>query len=210
MNVTSVGRAPGALLAANFSDPTNERLIWLSAAGLVLLGIGLLVATILWWHRGRQEHPSLGPLEMMGTRSWAKAPEVDRARKLDHVRPPKGDGDDAIAPPLALPRPEPVDLQALVRSMPQAFDDLREPVEVIAVDSNGVAVVPAPLVAVSDPAKESAESTGTEPAAEPAAEAAEAAEPVPPEPEPVADATAIAAERPVVSPAPEVAPSSPS
>jgi hypothetical protein len=114
-------RGLGAV-ASDFSDPTNERLIYLSAVGLVVVGIALLVGTIVWWRRGRQEHPALAPLEILGSRGWNKASEGDRRRKLDQVRV-GGSGvvDDNII------RPEPVDLRELLRSTPQAFDDLRDP-----------------------------------------------------------------------------------
>ena len=126
VTVKSLRRALEGIVGGDFSDPTNERLIYMSAAGLALVGIGLLVATILWWRRGRQEHPALAPLEVMSGRAWAKAPEGDRRRRLDQVRP-AGAG-------LAMNELmvyEPVDLEALVRSVPQAFDDLREPGEAI-------------------------------------------------------------------------------
>jgi hypothetical protein len=126
VNVKSSGRALGVIVGGNFSDPTNERLIFLSAAGLALVGIGLLIGTIVWWRRGRQEHPALAPLEVMGGRAWAKAAEGDRRRRLDQVRL---DGAGATANDVA--QAEPVDLEALVRSVPQAFDDLREPGAVI-------------------------------------------------------------------------------
>ena len=86
--------------------------------------MALLVGTILWWRRGRQEHPALAPLEVLGSRAWTKAPEGDRRRRLEKVRlAGSWAGEDEPV------RSEPVDLQALVRSVPQAFDDLREPGE---------------------------------------------------------------------------------
>jgi hypothetical protein len=122
VTVLSTRRVLGVVVGSNFNDPTNERLIFLSAAGLAVVGIALLVGTILWWRRGRQEHPALAPLEVLGSRAWAKAPEGDRRRRLEKVR---------IGGPGAGPdepeRSEPLDLEALVRSVPQAFDDLREP-----------------------------------------------------------------------------------
>ena len=134
MIIQSLRRARGAIVGGNFSDPTNERLIYLSALGLALLGVLLLVGTILWWRRGRQEHPALSPLEVMGGRAWNKATEGDRRRRLDQVRIA---GAGAAVHDLA--RSEPVDLEALVRSVPQAFDDLREPGEVVEeVDDAGV------------------------------------------------------------------------
>jgi hypothetical protein len=124
VNVRLSGRALDGVFGSDFNDPTNERLIYLSAAGLALVGLALLVGTILWWKRGRQEHPVLAPLEVMSTRTWEKAPEGDRRRRLDKVRPAgaRAGGEDEILR-------EPLDLQALVRSVPQAFDDLREPGE---------------------------------------------------------------------------------
>jgi hypothetical protein len=116
------------MVAGDFSDPTNERIIYLSAAGLIVLGLVLLLGTLVWWRRGRQEHPALAPLEVMGARAWAKAPEGDRRRRLEQVRLQGAAG--SVEEPV---RAAPVDLEALVRSVPQAFDDLREPNAVIAV-----------------------------------------------------------------------------
>lgn len=130
VNALSLPRALQGLVASDFSDPTNERIIILSAAGLAVVGVALLVGTIVWWRRARQEHPSLAPLEVMGGRAWAKAPDGDRRRRLDQVRrsgaAALGDGSTVV---------EPVDLEALVRSVPEDFDDLREPSAVIALPS---------------------------------------------------------------------------
>ena len=122
----SLRGAFGGIVAGDFSDPTNERLIYLSAAGLVLVGLGLLFGTLVWWRRGRQEHPALAPLEVMSGRAWEKAPEGDRRRRLEHVRlaGAAGSVDERAAA-------EPVDLEALVRNVPQAFDDLKEPSAVV-------------------------------------------------------------------------------
>jgi hypothetical protein len=131
VNTRLFGRAFEGVVGSDFNDPTNERLIYLSAAGLAVVGLLLLIGTILWWRRGRQEHPVLAPLEVMSTRSWEKAPESDRRRRLDQVRAvgaAAGVVEDEVV------RSEPVDLQALVRSVPQAFDDLRESGEVAVVD----------------------------------------------------------------------------
>lgn len=121
MTVLSASRVP-RIVGANFNDPTNERLIWLSAAGLVVVGVALLVGTIVWWRRGKQEHPSLAPLEVLGSRSWSRSTDVDRRRRLDRVRI----GGVAVAED-ELGRPEPVDLRELLRNVPDAFDDLRDP-----------------------------------------------------------------------------------
>ena len=176
MNVRLSGRALEGIFVADFSDPTNERLIYLSAAGLVLVGLALLVGTILWWRRGRQEHPVLAPLEVMSTKRWEKAQEGDRRRRLDHVRPAgagRGASGDGIV------GSEPVDLRALVHRVPQAFDDLREP---------GVPAASEEQVADEAVAKpESAEAVAEAPVAP---EPAGAAAPV--------DATSISTERPEV------------
>lgn len=124
VNAQSLRRSLSGIVGSDFSDPTNERLIYLSAAGLVLVGLALLVGTLIWWRRGRQEHPALSTLEVMGQRAWVRATESDRRRRLEHVR--LAGAEAAINEPA---RAEPVDLEALVRSVPQAFDDLREPGE---------------------------------------------------------------------------------
>jgi hypothetical protein len=207
VNVRLSGRALDGIFVADFSDPTNERLIYLSAAGLVLVGLALLVGTILWWKRGRQEHPVLAPLEVMGTRRWEKAPEGDRRRRLDHVRPAgagRGAAEDGIV------GPEPVDLRALVHSVPQAFDDLREPGEPVAVEQPVADKAVAEKAAAGEAVAEEAvaeEPAVVEPlASEPVIEGPVAAKPaevagkpqdVKVAPAPV-DATSISTERPEV------------
>ncbi len=164
MNAESVPRALAGVVAGDFSDPTNERIIYLSALGLALVGLALLAGTILWWRRGRQEHPALAPLEVMSRRSWFKAPEGDRRRRLDHVRLAGSESGE-----VEVARSEPVDLQAMVRSVPQAFDDLREPgAEPVVAELEGKFVVDG----------EGQTSIVTEPDAEEPAEPAEPAEPV--------------------------------
>ena len=166
MNAQSLGRATDGIVAGDFNDPTNERLIYLSAVGLAVIGIGLLILTIVWWRRGRQEHPALAPLEVMGARAWVRAPEGERKRRVEQARS-SGTG-IAAAEPIAA---EPLDLEALVRSAPQAFDDLREPSVVIAL----------PPVAEAADGEAAADDAGAE-------------EAVGGEPEPVVEATAVAEE----------------
>lgn len=168
MNAQSLGRAVDGIVAGDFNDPTNERLIYLSAGGLAIIGIGLFVLTIVWWRRGRQEHPALAPLEVMGARAWVRAPEGERKRRVEQARP-SGTGvtdDEPIAA-------EPLDLEALVRSVPQAFDDLREPSAAIAL----------PAVAEDESVADEASADDGPPAAE-----------VVEEPESVGEATAVAEE----------------
>ena len=191
MNAESLPRALEGIVGGDFSDPTNERIIYLSALGLAVVGLALLIGTILWWRRGRQEHPALAPLEVMSRRSWFNAAEGDRRRRLDHVRLAGSEaGGDELA------RAEPVDLQALVRSVPQAFDDLREPGNepVVAEDGSIFAVDAEGEASMVAEAPEPAEVENVE-AAESVDEAekvddAEKVEAVAP------DATAIALERP--------------
>jgi hypothetical protein len=206
VTVPSTSRASIAILSGDFNDPTNERLIWLSAAGLAVVGLALLIGTIIWWRRGRQEHPVLAPLEVMGTRSFWKSPEGDRNRRLAKVRVA------GYTPTTDEPiRSEPLDLEALVRSTPQAFDDLREPSEAAAdaaVESPAAFAVAGDgqVVVVHDPLPEGVAAVG-----EPAAPDAVAVdEPEVQEPAAAdADATALAAERPVPSsPSPAVGPTS--
>lgn len=155
MNVKSLRRALEGIVGGDFSDPTNERIIYLSALGLALVGMALLVVTIMWWRRGRQEHPALAPLEVMSGRAWAKAPEGDRRRRLDKVRVA---GSDAAMNSLLVA--EPVDLEALVRSVPEDFDDLREPGSVI--ELPGDAAEPAEPDAGAEPAEPDATSMSAE------------------------------------------------
>jgi hypothetical protein len=205
--VLSLRRALDGIVAGDFNDPTNERLIYLSAAGLAVIGLGLLVGTLIWWRRGRQEHPALAPLEVMSTRGWAHAPEGDRRRKLEQVRLSGAAG--SVEEPIVAP---PVDLEALVRSVPEDFDDLREPSAVIAAPVAAEVVADEPAV-VEPVAEEAAVEATAEPEAdadagedqaeaapESVSESSPESEPAPPEPEPAeadVDATSFATERPV-------------
>ena len=173
MHAKSPGRALHGIVSATFSDPTNERLIYMAAAGLVLVGVALLVGTIVWWHRGRQEHPALAPLEVMGSHGWEKAPEGERRRLLNSVRI-----NGEPVPEAEVMRPDAVDLQALVRSVPQAFDDLREP---------GVVAEPVEEAPHLFEVSASGDVALVDASAEPVAEAPAAAE---------VDATTFAVERP--------------
>jgi len=177
VHAKSPGRDLSGIVGATFSDPTNERLIYLSAIALVLIGVALLVGTILWWRRGRPEHPALAPLEVMSSRSWEKAPETERRRRLDSVRM------NGVVPEQApIVRADPIDLEALVRSTPQAFDDLREswdlapqaaaePPHVYEVNASGeveqvAEAEEATVEPVADPAAEPVAQSDDEPVAE--------------------------------------------
>lgn len=185
VNAESLPRALEGIVGSDFSDPTNERIIYMSALGLAIVGLALLAGTILWWRRGRQEHPALSPLEVMSRRSWYKAPEGDRRRRLDHVRLAGSEAGE-----VEVARADPVDLQALVRSVPQAFDDLREPgaEPVVAEEGTTFAVDGEGEASIVAEVPESAEADKVEEAEN--VDDAEKVEAVAP------DATAVAIERP--------------
>lgn len=111
-------RAIGALWGAQIEDAANARTIYIAVGGLLLLAVAVAVGTTWWWRNSSVEHPALGPLEVMGTRSWWKGDWTARRRRLDAARPagaePETDG-------------EAVDLTAVVTDQPLAFDDLADP-----------------------------------------------------------------------------------
>ena len=121
-------------------------------AGLALVGLALLVGTILWWRRGRQEHPALAPLEVMSTRRGRRPPKATVA--VGSIRFAWPVPRQAVEEPIVA---DPVDLQALVRSVPQAFDDLREPGECRRVVAEAAAAVVADDGEVVDVAEAAAE-----------------------------------------------------
>ena len=110
------------LAASNFTDPEHERLIWLAAGGLVLLGVLLLVATILWWRGTKGEHAALAPLELMGDRSFTAMTPVEQHRRLDAVRL-QLDGD---VEPSNVVAADAIDLDEALRAFQPGFDDLRD------------------------------------------------------------------------------------
>ena len=110
------------LLADTFDDPENARIILLSAAGLAVLGLLIAAATVWWWRSSEIEHPALGPLEVMGSRSWWKGDFTSRRRELEAARP---EGAEPADPP-ATSTSDPVDLEAAALASPREFDDLLE------------------------------------------------------------------------------------
>jgi hypothetical protein len=111
----------GVLAASDFTDPEHERLIYLAAGGLALLGVLLTVVTVVWWRGTKGEHAALAPLEVMGDRSWNKLTHVEQTRRLETVRT-RTDGD--VEPAAA--DADPVDLDEALRSFQPGFDDLRD------------------------------------------------------------------------------------
>jgi hypothetical protein len=107
------------LAAANFTDPHNQRIIYLAVGGLLLLAVIVAVGTIVWWRSTKAEHPALAPLEVMSTRKFEKSDYTDRKRVLDEVRPPghpTDADDDAVSDVVDLqaaseaPLPDPAEL----------------------------------------------------------------------------------------------------
>ena len=124
VHVEGLARAirSGVLADGSFQDPENARTIYLMAGGLALIAVVLTVGTIVWWRIVRPEHPALGPLEVMGRRKYRSSSYAERKMVLEAARP-------VGAHPLSADVPEldPIDLQALVRSLPPKFDDLLDP-----------------------------------------------------------------------------------
>lgn len=74
------------MIAAQFSDPKNARIIFMAAGGLLVLAIALVVATILWWRSSGVEPAALAPLEVMSTRQWWDGDDDSRRELLEEVR----------------------------------------------------------------------------------------------------------------------------
>ena len=160
MNGVTVGFV---LLADTFDDPENARIILLSAAGLVILGLLIAAGTVWWWRSSEVEHPALGPLEVMSSRSWWKGDYAARRRSIEDARP---EGAELVDPPASAPS-DPLDLKASALALPQEFDDLLE----------------FPPVATVDPAVEADAYPAVDPAVDAPQVVAETAEPAEPETE---------------------------
>lgn len=83
----SVHRVLAASAAETFDDPVNARTIHLVAFGLIVVALVLVGVTAWWWVASRVEHPSLGPLEVMGTTRWRTSDDGLRRVRLDAARP---------------------------------------------------------------------------------------------------------------------------
>ena len=123
----SIARHAGGLLADSINDANSTRKVYLLAAGLALLGVVLLVATVWFWRSTRPEPELLGPLEKMGERQFrrldgrARQDALNAARSTDAQPMHWGvvHGDVPLSPE--------IDLEAAARSEMVGFDDLRDP-----------------------------------------------------------------------------------
>lgn len=94
---------------------------------LVLLGLVLTAVTVWFWRSTRPDHPALGPLEVMSSRRFARLGALEQQRRLDAARPegaePERRSRSAITAE-ARGRQLAAELQELVESTPEGFDDL--------------------------------------------------------------------------------------
>ena len=75
---------PASLRLSKFRGPDKIHLV---VAGLVVVAVALSAVTAWWWIASRVEHPSLGPLEVMGSKRWRDADDGMRRVRLDAARP---------------------------------------------------------------------------------------------------------------------------
>jgi hypothetical protein len=78
--------APTSIVAAG--DPGSTRLVYATIAGLVVIGIVLVVLGVWLIRQTRIDPPVLAPLERMGDRDWRRQTDPATQRRiLDEVRP---------------------------------------------------------------------------------------------------------------------------
>ena len=65
----------------------SQLFVNLIAGGLILFGLGLLSATIVFWRSAHPDPELLGPLEIMYDRKFARADEQERLALLNQYRP---------------------------------------------------------------------------------------------------------------------------
>jgi hypothetical protein len=84
-------------------DPGSSRLVYAMVAGLVVVGIALILLAIWILRRTRPDLEVLAPLERMGDSDWKKRDPSTQRRMLDEVRP------EGAEPLVAEPPPPPLD-----------------------------------------------------------------------------------------------------
>jgi hypothetical protein len=93
--------------------------------------------TVWFWRNSRHDPELLGPLEIMGKRRFRGLDGGAQQQWLDRERP---DGAEPMRWGLTRGAPDPaqaVDLNAVIRSSPKGYDDLRDPVPVEADSASG-------------------------------------------------------------------------
>lgn len=65
----------------------SQLFVNLIAGGLILIGLGLLSATRIFWRSAHPDPELLGPLEIMYDRKFARADEQERLALLNQYRP---------------------------------------------------------------------------------------------------------------------------
>lgn len=104
----------------------------LLGAGLVVLGLVLLVVTLLFWRSAVEDPEVLAPLEVMADRSYARADDAKRLALLNQVRP---EGAEPVvhhaAPPVLTREP----LSEPERPFDDPFDHSDDAVDIVAAPS---------------------------------------------------------------------------
>lgn len=135
------------MIAAQFSDPKNARIILMAAGGLLVLAIALVVATVLWWRSSGVEPSALAPLEVMSTRQWWDGDDDSRRELLDEVRGQADEHADIDAP-VEAPRVSAARAQS--SSVQSRLDRLEQMGNAVAAPEPAAARVAAPVDPVSD------------------------------------------------------------
>ena len=145
ISIAAPGVRSAVLPTLAASDPGSTRLVYAMVAGLVLIGIALVVLGVWLVRQTRYDPPVLAPLERMGDGSWRKRDPATQRRILDEVRP---EG----AEPLATGKDAP--------TIDAEFDDDRRPVPGLDDLGPGVAAASTELP-TPDPSQRTEDSTDT-------------------------------------------------
>lgn len=138
------------LLADSITDSSSTRTVYLLAAALTALGLGLLFVTIWFWKSSRPEPEFLAPLETMEDKRFRLLGRLEQRRLLDAARPADAKPINKSVVVGAPPASAQLDLRAIGRSRAMSMDDLKEVVETpVAVEpvvdstsSEGIAIDP--------------------------------------------------------------------
>jgi hypothetical protein len=110
--------------ASAIGDPEGARTVIAIVALLIVMGLALIMVAF-WMRRVTRPDPEfLGPLELMGERSWRNGDPVGQRRMLDEVRP------DRAAPLKRAAAPPRFDRSFDDVPAASGFDDLRGDVRV--------------------------------------------------------------------------------